>query len=104
MAFNQLHYLTETVIVDFLTKTVIVNKVCFISSTTCFIFPVHVKKVEVNTERPSWSLFLFCTQDIYSERAEKIIAKHNASEPLFLYLPYQNVHEPLMVSLWELHL
>ncbi|XP_060561582.1 arylsulfatase B-like [Ruditapes philippinarum] len=35
--------------------------------------------------------------DLYAERAEHIIAKHNNSQPLFLYLPYQNVHEPLQV-------
>lgn len=35
--------------------------------------------------------------DLYAERAEQIIDKHNTSQPLFLYLPYQNVHEPLQV-------
>ncbi|WAR04047.1 ARSJ-like protein [Mya arenaria] len=32
---------------------------------------------------------------LYAERAERIISEHNTTKPLFLYLPYQNVHEPL---------
>ncbi|XP_068703524.1 arylsulfatase B-like [Montipora capricornis] len=31
----------------------------------------------------------------YAERAQKIIQSHNASVPLFLYMAFQNVHEPL---------
>lgn len=34
---------------------------------------------------------------IYAERAQKIISTHNKSQPLFLYLPFQNVHNPIEV-------
>ncbi|XP_052286517.1 arylsulfatase I-like isoform X2 [Dreissena polymorpha] len=34
---------------------------------------------------------------LYAEKAESIISKHNVCQPLFLYLPYQSVHEPLQV-------
>jgi len=30
-----------------------------------------------------------------SQRAEEIIKRHNSSTPLFLYLPFQNVHSPV---------
>ncbi|XP_050416113.1 arylsulfatase B [Patella vulgata] len=33
----------------------------------------------------------------FAKRAESIISDHNASEPLFLYLPFQAVHEPIEV-------
>ena len=35
--------------------------------------------------------------DVFTERAERIIRGHNASQPLFLYLAFQNVHLPLQV-------
>ncbi|GFS12535.1 arylsulfatase B [Elysia marginata] len=34
---------------------------------------------------------------MYTERIRRIIQDHDTSKPLFLYLPYQNVHEPLEV-------
>ncbi|XP_052819435.1 arylsulfatase B-like [Mya arenaria] len=34
---------------------------------------------------------------LYAERAERIILEHDTSKPLFMYLPYQNTHEPLQV-------
>lgn len=34
---------------------------------------------------------------VYTERAKEIITKHDAEEPLFLYMPYQAVHFPMQV-------
>ena len=31
------------------------------------------------------------------QQAQKVIESHNASTPLFLYLPFQSVHSPLQV-------
>ena len=31
----------------------------------------------------------------YLQQAERVILSHNASTPLFLYLPFQSVHSPL---------
>lgn len=30
-------------------------------------------------------------------RAQDIIKKHNSSQPLFLYMAFQNVHDPIQV-------
>ncbi|XP_048753866.1 arylsulfatase B-like [Ostrea edulis] len=34
---------------------------------------------------------------MYARRAESIIKDHNASDPLYIYLPFQSVHQPLQV-------
>ena len=33
----------------------------------------------------------------FLQQAQRVILSHNASTPLFLYLPFQNVHGPLQV-------
>ncbi|CAC5379758.1 ARSB [Mytilus coruscus] len=33
----------------------------------------------------------------YARRADKIITQHNKSQPMFLYLPFQSVHQPIQV-------
>ncbi|XP_012944441.2 arylsulfatase B [Aplysia californica] len=33
----------------------------------------------------------------YTEAVQRLIASHNATRPLFLYFPFQSVHEPIMV-------
>ena len=37
----------------------------------------------------------------YLQQAERVILSHNASTPLFLYLPIQSVHSPLEVPCTE---
>ena len=34
---------------------------------------------------------------MHARRAVSIISEHNVSQPLYLYLPFQAVHQPLQV-------
>lgn len=54
-------------------------------------FDFRDQKTVVKTANGTYSTFL------YTERIRKIIRDHDTSKPLFLYLPFQSVHEPLEV-------
>ena len=36
--------------------------------------------------------------NVFTQRAEDIVKKHDARQPMFLYLAYQSVHGPMEVS------
>ena len=36
--------------------------------------------------------------EVFAARAEVVVAQHNASQPLFMYLPFQSVHGPLQTT------
>ena len=40
-----------------------------------------------------------CVSFSIEQQARRVILSHNASKPLFLYLPFQSVHGPLSVDL-----
>ena len=42
--------------------------------------------------------YFFILQYAYARRADKIITQQNKSQPMFLYLPFQSVHQPIQVS------
>ncbi|KAF0296121.1 Arylsulfatase I [Amphibalanus amphitrite] len=46
-------------------------------------------------ERPLFELDGIYSASAFTDRAESIIKGHDPSRPLFLYLPFQNVHTPL---------
>ncbi|XP_072174489.1 arylsulfatase B-like [Diadema setosum] len=50
-----------------------------------------------DNNRVAWEYTGNYSQFVFTERAQKVIQQHNASQPLFLYLPLQSVHGPLQV-------
>lgn len=40
-------------------------------------------------------------QYLFTDQTIKVIENHDKSKPLFLYLPFQLVHYPLQVNLWQ---
>ncbi|XP_067658128.1 arylsulfatase B-like [Haliotis asinina] len=46
---------------------------------------------------PAWDYRGEYSAYTFAQKAIDIINKHNASQPLFMYLPYQNVHAPIEV-------
>ena len=48
-------------------------------------------------DRPLPELSGVYSGSVFTERAEHIIREHDASQPLFLYLPFPNPHAPLQV-------
>ncbi|CAH3182779.1 unnamed protein product [Porites lobata] len=58
---------------------------------TAGILDLHDNETPVENKDGVYSTYL------YAEQAQKVIESHNASTPLFLYLPFQSVHSPLQV-------
>ena len=52
----------------------------------------------INTQKDNIHIHVQACNILYistiSQQAEKVILAHNISQPLFLYLPFQNVHGP----------
>ena len=46
---------------------------------------------------PNTVKWMSISSTFYLQQAQKVIESHNASTPLFLYLPFQSVHTPLQV-------
>ena len=42
---------------------------------------------------------LLIHQELFADRAINIIKEHDKEKPLFLYLPFQGVHQPLQVNI-----
>ena len=45
--------------------------------------------------QPDWNQTGVYSTDLFAGRAERIIAEHDRSRPLFLYLPFTAVHQPV---------
>ncbi|KAM7431612.1 hypothetical protein ABFA07_017850 [Porites harrisoni] len=56
------------------------------------ILDLHDNKEPIRNKRGVYSATL------YAEQARRVILSHNASKPLFVYLPFQSVHGPLSVD------
>ena len=50
-----------------------------------FVFSIVISQ-------PVWTEWGQYSSDLFTEKAVDIIQKHDPSQPLFLYLPYQAVH------------
>ncbi|ESO96307.1 hypothetical protein LOTGIDRAFT_176607, partial [Lottia gigantea] len=63
------------------------------------LLPQHLKQQGYSTHMVGkyGTLFIMKIHNLFTERAVDIINNHDATKPLFLYLPFQNVHFPVEV-------
>ncbi|ESO91397.1 hypothetical protein LOTGIDRAFT_105309 [Lottia gigantea] len=50
-----------------------------------------------DNEKPAWKYYGQYAGYFFTDRSLEIIRSHDTDIPLFLYLPFQNVHEPIQV-------